>query len=184
MKLLFTSSLPTDLNNKYLLVDTTTLINASRSEDFLELLVNIVEAGCSLVTIPSVVYEFTRGAQTLDQYNNQLEFIKTLGITVLTRTEESLDANTRVFILAYNKLTSKPNQKGASYTDSLLCAMAYKYVSRGTGLLLMTSNHNDIPNALFDREELITFDVNGDLRTEAIYKLSNTKLTRQLALLS
>lgn len=70
---------------------------------------------------------------------------------------------------------SKKNN-GPSYTDALLCTYAYKY--RKHGMLLITANHKDIPSSMFDRIELITIDVKNELRTEAIYRLSNSKLNK------
>lgn len=175
MKLQHTSTLATDLSAKHLLLDTTVLINASKSDDFLALMSDLSSVGCGLVTIPSVVYEFTRNANTISGYNERQEFIKTLNITVLPRVEEMVEKDP-VFRIAYARAFSAKGDRGPSYTDALLCSVAYKY--RANGILVMTANHKDIPLSMFDRVELITIDIGGDLRTEAIYKLSPTKLNR------
>jgi len=179
LKLLYTPSLPKQLSNSRLLLDTTTLINASKSGDLLKLLAEISNSGCMLVTIPSVVYEFTRGVESIEQYNNQMIFIEKLGVTVISRAEEKITPDMRVFMILYNSLVAKRREKGPSYTDSLLCAMAYKYRKSG-GLMIITANHKDIPLALFDREEMITVEINNEFRTESIYKLSNEKLDVQI----
>ncbi len=172
MKIQHTHSLATDLNNKYLLLDTTVFINASKSDPFLDLLTSISEGGCALITIPSVVYEFSRNADTIKGYNERLDFIKGLNVTVLNRVEEILEQE-QVFKIAYAKSFSKKD-KGPSYTDALLCTVAYKY--RKNKMLIMTANHKDMPKSMFDRTELITIDIAGDLRNEAIYQLSTSKL--------
>lgn len=177
MKLQHTPTLATDLSSSYILLDSTAVINASQSDDFLSLLTTIVGSGCIFTTIPSVVYEFTRGSVTVEQYKKQLEFIKDLGITVFHRVEETVDSE-QVFMVAYNKSFDNRREKGPSYTDSLLCAVAYKH--RNSNLKIMTANHKDIPPSIFDRTELITIDIGGDIRTEAIYEFSETKFTRIL----
>lgn len=175
MKLQHTSTLAADLSGKHVLLDTTVLINASKSDEFLALLSDLSSSGCGLVTIPSVVYEFTRNANSITGYNERQEFIKTLNITVLPRVEEMVEKEP-VFRIAYAKAFSAKGDRGPSYTDALLCSVAYKY--RANGMLVMTANHKDIPLSMFDRVELITIDISGDLRTEAIYKLSPTKLNK------
>lgn len=159
MSLQHTPTLATDLSKSYILLDSTALIDASRSDDFLNLLSSISEKGCSLITIPSVVYEFTRNANNIEGYNERQEFIKGLNITVLNRIEEILEKE-QVFKIAYAKAFGSKD-KGPSYTDALLCTVAYKH--RGHGMMLMTA---------------ITIDIGGELRIEAIYRLSPNKLNK------
>lgn len=173
MKLQYTSTLVSDLSCKYLLLDTTVLINASKSDEFLGLLSELYVSGCSLITIPSVIYEFSRNANTITGFNERQEFVKALNITVLKRTEDTFDKD-QVFKIAYAKAFSARGDKGPSYTDALLCSVAYKF--RSHAMLVMTANHRDMPISIFDRVELITIDVGGELRNEAIYSLSPTKL--------
>jgi hypothetical protein len=162
------------------LLDSTTFINASKSDEFLSLLTDIVSAGCIFTTIPSVVYEFSRGSRTVDEYNRYLQFINGFGTTVFKRIEESIDDEMRVFLVAYNKaFANRKDKKKPSYTDSLLCATAYKF--RNSKLRLVTANHKDIPESIFDRTELITIDVNGELRNEAIYNFSPVKFGQVLS---
>lgn len=174
MKLQHTPTLVADLSGKYLLLDSTVLINASKSDNFLDLISAISEK-CSLITIPSVVYEFTRNSNSIEGYNERQDFIKGLGIDVYSRVEEVLEKE-QVFKIAYAKAFAVRKEKGPSYTDALLCTLAYKF--RNNGMLLMTANHRDIPQNMFDRTELITIDIGGDLRTEAIYQLSPDKLNQ------
>lgn len=180
MKLLRSPNLTHNLNGVHLLLDTTSIINASKSNEFLALLTKLSHGGCDLVTIPSVVYEFSRGARTMAEYNEYLQFIAALKLTVLNSIEASFDAQMRVFLVAYHKAFSgKSDKKAPSYTDSLLCMMAYKY--RTSGMLLMTANHRDIPESMFERTELITIDVKGELRNEAIYRLTESRFKNLLS---
>lgn len=173
MKLQHTPTLPSDLSESSIFIDSTALIHASKSDEFLTLLSNITSEGCIFYTIPSVVYEYTRTANTLEGYKKRLEFIKELGIVVFNRVEEMIEAH-RVFLVAYNRqFKVKENNRGPSYTDSLLCAMAYKH--RASGPYIMTANHKDMPASIYDRTELITLDIGGELQTEALYRFSDTK---------
>lgn len=182
MKLTHTQSLIASLSNSNLLIDTTTLINASNSDDFLELLKKLVVDGCQLITIPSVIYEFTRCAQDIATLDKQYQFIDELSIIVLGQVEKQVsDEKTRVFMFIYNRLFKDKTNKAPSYTDSLLCAMTYKYRNSGTGIKLLTSNHKDIPLGLFDRDEVISIDIKDNIYNEAIYSLSESKLSSQLA---
>ncbi|HSX53570.1 MAG TPA: hypothetical protein VLF90_04385 [Patescibacteria group bacterium] len=158
-------------------MDTTVFIDATKSDEFLKLLTSISEAGCGLTTIPSVVYEFSRNANNINGFNERLDFIKGLGVTVLNRIEEVLEKE-QVFKIAYAKSFSQNKDKGPSYTDALLCTVAYRY--RASSLLIMSANHKDIPRSMFDRTELITMDIGGELRNEAIYRLSPEKLNKAI----
>lgn len=143
------------------------------------LLTDIVDAGCTLTTIPSVVYEFSRGSRTIQEYSGYLDFINGFGTTVFNRIEETIDEEMKVFLVAYNKaFAGRGDKKAPSYTDSLLCATAYKF--RNSDLKLITANYRDIPDSIFDRDELITIDVKGELRNEAIYSFSASKFGRIL----
>ena len=176
MKLQHTQTLAIDLSNRHVLIDSTALIHASESDEFLNLLTDIVSGGCMLYTIPSVVYEYTRTADTPEKFKKRLEFIKELRITVLNRIEESVEAHS-IFLVAYNRAYNK-KEKGPSYTDSLLCAMAYKF--KHMSILILSANHRDMPPSIFDRTELITIDIGGNLFTEALYEFSEDKFANIL----
>jgi hypothetical protein len=176
VKLQHTRTLTLDLSKETLLVDSTALIDAAKSDEFLKLLQEISSGGCILVTIPSVVYEYTRTADTITEYNKRLDFISELGIVVLNRLEETAEKH-QVFAVAYNKSLNR-KEKGPSYTDALLCTTVYAYKHKN--MMLLTANHKDIPSSIFDRTEFITIDISGDLRVEAIYKFSPTKFSKIL----
>ncbi|HEU5005184.1 MAG TPA: hypothetical protein VFT49_03820 [Candidatus Saccharimonadales bacterium] len=176
MKLQYTATLPTDLSTRYILVDSTALIHAAYSDEFLKLLTDIVGAGCTLFTIPSVVYEYSRSADTPAKLKQRLEFIKELKIAVLNRVEEEIEKHS-IFLVAYNRTFNKRNP-GPSYTDSLLCAMAYRF--KHMQPLILSANHKDIPQSIFDRTELITIDISGGLQNEALYEFSESKFSKLL----
>lgn len=180
MNLLHTPQLADALSNSTVIIDSTALINASKSDEFLELLSSCVAKGCSFMTISAVVHEFTRGAKDTTQLDSQLQFINGLSIAVVPRVEDmaKTDEN-KTFLFAYNNAaTGNRGEKGPSYADSLLCLLAYKY--RHSGVKLLTANHRDIPLSMFDRDELITMSISGELRTEAMYSFSESKYSKVL----
>lgn len=174
-------TLPVSLGNSHIFVDTTTLIHASQSDDFRRLLEEIVASGCNLYTISSVIYEFTRSSNTIEGYADRVRFVQELGIIVQSRVEELVGQDS-IFTIAYTIACGQRGDKGPSYTDSLLARVAYKY--RSSKALIMTANHKDMPLSIFDRKEMIAFDVDGGLRVEAIYALSESSLNNILIKLS
>ncbi len=155
-------------------LDTTVFINCSDSSEFLEFIKSLSDKDCLLWTIPSVKFEFARYANTINEYNEFINFIKDLGVTVFNRIEEIVLDKSDAFTVALNKAQSN-NKKRMSYTDAVLCSLAFKH--RSSAGYIMTSNHNDIPPALYDRKEIITFEISGHIRNEALYQLSESKLS-------
>ena len=78
--IVFRSGLLGMLSDAMLLVDSTALIDAFRSETFMDFMTRAVDEGCALVTIPSVLYEFKRGAKDLMQLEKMNKIIKMLDI--------------------------------------------------------------------------------------------------------
>jgi len=165
------------LNPAHIILDTSVFIDASGSQEFRSFIKELKDAGCSLWTIPSVQFEFARYSNTIEQYNKLITFIKELGVVVFNRVEEMVLDRSAPFTVALNKAQHQnKNNKRMSYTDSILCTLSFHH--RGSDPYLLTSNHNDIPPALFDRVDVITFDVSGNIRTEGLYQLSAEKLSK------
>ena len=55
------------------------------------------------------------------------------------------------------------------------------YLYKHTKIRLLTTNYKDVPLSLFDRDELIVFDNDKEIRTAAIYSLSEEKLSEKLS---
>ena len=178
MKIQHTLTLAEDLSKVHLLLDSTTLINASKSTDFLELLKSIRAAGCTLVTIPPVIYEFTRWADKPERVKELKEFIEALKIDVIPKVEEMILKQSEIFTLIYNNQFKEREKKKPSYTDSLLCAMMYKH--RNSDMRLITANFKDIPRGLFDRVDVITMERGNELFTEGIYTFSLDRFNKEL----
>lgn len=125
------------------------------------------------------MHEFTRGAKDTTQLQSQLQLIKGLGVNLVTRLEEMIKDENRIFLFAYNNAAANGRgEKGPSYVDSLLCLLLYKY--RHMDIKLLTANHKDVPLSIFNRDELITMTIGGDIRTEALYSFSEAKYGKVL----
>jgi len=123
---------------------------------------------CSFITIPSVLFEFTRGGGNLRDFNKRLKFItQDLKVTIYP-IERYLD-NLEDLIVVLQKI--KPS---AGYTDFLLSACLYKF----SNAFLMTENHKDFPLEIMDRTHLVTFDMEKEIRNYGIYNLSAEKYTK------
>lgn len=158
------------------MLDASVFIDASKSDKFTDFIKELIKIECNLWTVPHVQFEFTRYASTIGEYNQFVTFIKDLGVVTLNRVEEMILEKSTLFTVALNKV--QHGGKHMSYTDSILCTLCYYY--RNSDAYLMTSNHNDIPMALFDRVDVITFEYGGIIRTEGLYKLSSKKLSAVL----
>lgn len=169
------------LDGTTLLVDTTAFIDASSKNIFMEFMMSLADSNCSLATIPSVLYEFKRGAKDLEQakkYNQVISDLKLLSFPQIESLAQEED--NQYFTMLYNTETANGRkEKGPSYTDALLCLTMYIYHQQ-TDIKLLTSNYKDIPLSLFDREDLIIYDTGRDVRTAAIYSLSEKKLSAKL----
>ena len=179
-KILYAPDLMGKLSDATLLIDSTALIDATNQSIFMDFLIGISESGCTMITVPSVLYEFKRGAKDLERANYFDEVIQGLGIVPISKIENlALDPKNQVFTVMYNSMAlGSRTERGPSYTDSLLCLAMYVY--RHSKILLLTSNYKDVPLDLFSREDLIVYDTGKDVRTAAIYSLSEDKLSRQL----
>lgn len=174
MRIIYDNNLISKFENETLFLDTSTLILSFASDKkFLKLLYDLKRVNCSLLTIPSVFFEFTRGSDSLLKYNERVNFF-TEGLGIKTYPIERQLDDIGEFIVVFQKIA--PNT--ISYTDFLLCCCLYKF--KGCGVL--TENHKDFPISILDRDEIITVDTNDNqIRNSAIYKLSPEKFEKASA---
>lgn len=168
MRILYDSDLATKLANSNLFFDTNTFIGALFfNETFGKLLGELRRKHCAFLTIPSVLFEFTRGSDTVEAFNTRLKFIEGLTDTIYP-IERSL-AGFEDLTITLQKIKEKMD-----YTDFLLCACLYKF----SNSFLITENHTHFPTTVFDRSFLITIDTDKELRNYAIYKFSKEKFNK------
>lgn len=168
------------LSDATLVVDSTALIDASKCPAFMDFMAGLVDTGCTLVTVPSALYEFKRGARNLEQLNAFNEIINDLEIQTIQHIEErAQEKDGQIFTSIYNvEAVANRKEKGPSYTDSLLCLVMYLY--RHVNIKLLTTNYRDIPESLFTKTDIMAYDTGREIRTAAFYGLDKNKLARKL----
>lgn len=164
MKILYNQGLLSDLSSTNLFLDTNSLKAFSSIQEIQELFKTTLK--CHFITIPSVVFEFTRGSDTPEIFNKRVGFIAELcTVYPIERHLEGLQE----LIIVLQRLRGN-----ASYTDCLLTACLYRFNSA----FLLTENHKDFPLEILDRKHLITIDTGREIRNYGVYQLSTLKFNK------
>jgi hypothetical protein len=171
MTILHNPKLLSDLRDKYLFLDTNTFIAASKYKDYIgKLLLDLKNNGCTLITIPSVLFEFVRNTQSVADFNSNAKYLHSLA--TIYPIERHLDVDElRVFMIVQQRVNPK-----IKYTDFLLSACLYKF--RYSGSCLMTEDKEDFSLDILDRKFIITFDTDKDIRNHSIYAFSQAKFNK------
>lgn len=165
MKIVKSENLLADLKDQVLFLDANVFIGAYRRPEVVwEFLTELEGVNCDFATIPAVVFEFTRGSESLTDYNKRIAFIKKL--TDFIYPIDRHIGNLQNFVMVCQKITKK-----IDYPDLLLLASLYKLKTP----YLLSENHKHIPLDIFDRTHLVTFDTKKQIRTQGIYKISMSK---------
>ena len=164
------------IKEKLIILDNTFLVDLSKDNDdeLVDFLNTLKENGCSLVTIPEVFQEFTRGAKSLSQYEKYEEIFNSLGIEIIRNFDRAFRGEaTKKFMIAYNNETNR-----ASLTDSRLagCLFAYNQVE---DMRLITANYKDMPEALLKRDSIFAYDMGGEIRTHGIYRVQDDSILQK-----
>lgn len=168
--MLYPQTLVTELANSDVFFDTNTFISAISIPEISELFKELKGNGCAFLTIPSVVFEFTRGTASIPDFNKRAEFIDTLVNTVYPIEKHIEDLRDLVVVLQRIK-------GDIHYTDFLLVACLYKFPKS----YLISSNYKDCPTEILDRKFIITIDTEKDIRNYGIYKFSMEKFSKAAA---
>lgn len=167
MDIFYHQSLPTKLSYSHLFLDTNTFIGAiSFPEIFETLFKELKGVNCAFVTIPSVVFEFTRGTESIKDFNKRAKFITDLSLVYPI--ERYLDGLEDLIVVLQRI------QGSISYTDFLLLACLYKFPKS----FLISANHKDCPNEILDRKFVITVDTDKDIKTYGVYQFSLEKFNK------
>lgn len=157
------------------MLDTTVLIDASINDAFAEYLVQLTITECSLYTIPSAQYEFTRMAKDAAARVKYDNLIRELKIAIIGGLETKInDEAVKEFLLIYNNCINQQRgqKKAPSYTDSLLCLSLFLKSEKTEKLMLMSANHKDMPIEFFNREDVITIACGNNISNECIYSFN------------
>lgn len=124
------------------------------------------KSGCTFLTIPSVLFEFTRGTESIQDFNKRAKFITDFSsIYPVEKHLEDLEDLTVVLQRIQGQM---------SYTDFLLIACLYKFPKA----FLISANHKDCPLDILDRKYIITVDTGKDIRNYGIYQFSTEKFNK------
>lgn len=166
MQIIHSEKLIDALDKGLLFFDTNILIGMIEyPQIFSDLMNKLIPTKCSFLTIPQVRFEFTRGATTVEKYNDRIKFLDQFKFGIYP-----IDNHTNSFfelIPVLHKVS-----KGISYTDFLLCLCLCKFTSA-----YLVSEDRDIPANLFDRVYVITIDTDKDLRSYGVYRYSKEKMS-------
>lgn len=169
MKILHDSTLVDNLKNSNLFLDTNVFIGALfPGSPISELLKKLSHNECAFLSIQSVLFEFTRGGNTIETFDKRLKFITEDLKTTIYPIEKELD-KLEDLIIVLQRIKAD-----ASYTDFLLTACLYKFPEA----FLLTENHKDFPTEILDRKYLITIDTDKDIRNYAVYQFSLEKYAK------
>lgn len=164
MKIYYNKTLISNFGLGYLFLDTSSLIAIINYEKlFSDFLAEIEQTKRTLVTIPSIIFEFTR-TDSIDTFNTRVKFInKYVQIYPIEKHLEQF----RPLIPILQKVNGK-----MSYSDFLLYCCLHHF----NGSLLLTENHKDFLISILNREMLITLDIDDPtIRNTAIYSFNYEK---------
>jgi|GEM_PF-1483546 len=176
MKLLHPVDLAVKLSDCHLILDTNVFLHAVEKDEFYELLVGLHKRGCAFMTTPSVIFEFSRAAKSLEEYNWYVDYVNSLGVEVYGHVEEQMMVD-KAFSVILQAACKKAGCK-ASYTDFLLTMLLHKFAHTPDKIFLMTSNYHDVPLSIFDRGDMVALEYDGGIQAQALYKNSPDKLTK------
>lgn len=168
MKIQYDLSLISELKNSNLFFDTNTFIaSISIPEIFGNLFESLKSNSCAFLTIPSVMFEFTRGTESISDFDKRSEFIDSLAEAVYPIEKHIEDLRDLIVVLQRIK-------GDIHYTDFLLIACLYKFPKS----FLISANHKDCPLDILNRKFIITVDTDKEIRNYGVYQFSLEKFNK------
>jgi len=171
IQLLQTTSSFANLGNCHILVDTNFLIDAKNYPNVFD---NIIESlrnqSCTLVGITAVLFEFTKGAKSKEEYKKKVEYYRSIINTTLPLTPDIHDN-----ISNLNRVLMKKSLH-LSYADGLLLAMLMKYPT----LKLLSKDRSDIPTTFFPVFMSLLLETNDNNCSFNIYSFDKRAYTDKL----
>ena len=169
-----------DLKNGWLLLDTDVIIDAAKFADSFDIFFSDLEqADCTVVTISSVVVEFLRGAKSIKDMRAKTSLIENIATVIptgeMTSNMGAVDLIDPGFLVAYGR-----EAKGVSYTDYLLGKTVKNFEGK---MWLMTGNHKDFPATIFQRDHIVTLNIEDDVRAYSILGFSKERYGQTLNVL-
>lgn len=170
MKIYNTADFPIEISDSNLFFDTNAIILAYKFADLLSpLWKDLQERGCVFLTTSSVFFEFIRGADTVEKFNDKVGFVKTLFGNGVIQIEKIIGINLNSTMVVFKKMNDN-----LSFTDFLLCAALKFYPDS----LLISSDTGDLTTRLLDRIDVLTIDTDKNVHNYGIYKFSTSKYNK------
>ncbi|HTE22775.1 MAG TPA: type II toxin-antitoxin system VapC family toxin [Candidatus Limnocylindria bacterium] len=152
-----------ELKDYHIFLDTNVFIYASKNESFFNFLVDLNnQADCAFTTIPSVLFEYTRGSNSATEYAKRTDFLKNM-------VESVNSMNFLNSIPDFHIVMAKADSNNKSYTDFLLAACLYQYRHVKVGLL--TTDLKACPS-FFPRSHLVTVEHTNEVVNFGVYQLN------------
>ncbi|HMH69811.1 MAG TPA: hypothetical protein VK502_00260 [Candidatus Saccharimonadales bacterium] len=164
MTILYPQQALHDLKDSTIFLDTNVFSIGARCQPLIDMLVTLkADHGCSLTTIPSVLFEFTNGSSDLQIFNQRRELMSAIVDSVNpARYINNIDD--------FSVVMAKINGQNRSYTDFLLAAALYSY--RHAKVYLLTTDLRALPK-FFDRVSIIMAEEkSGDVKNFGIYSFN------------
>lgn len=161
------------LENKHLLVDTNFLIDAVNLSGFFEdLIQEIKKVDCFIVGIHAVLFEFTKGNKSIQNYKKLVEFY-----------DQVIDSNISIILPIMQNVSNiskvlKKRGGQLSYVDALLLATLMQYSE--SGMYLISRDRSDIPTSLFPIKSVITVDSDQNNCFYSIYSFDRQNYVKCL----
>lgn len=150
-----------ELKDFHVFLDTNVFIYAAKNESFFDFLASLKsDAHCGFATIPSVIFEFTNGANTMSQYNERVAFIK----SIVDRIDPMAYLNK---ISDFYVVMSKVNEQNKAYTDFQLAACLYNYKHTKVGLL--TADLKAFP-AFYPRTHILAVEHKKEIKNFGVFQ--------------
>ena len=166
-----------NLKNVNILLDTCVIIDASENDDVDTKLRLMLEDGCTFFSLPSVREEFVCASRSMQEYGNSLAYFRSLDILLLDSTEKRLVSDDNAI---FNMVLRHCKNIHPSYVDRMLLMTPHLYRNSSEDILLMTSNHKDVPLEIFDRIGFISYD-DKEFHNIGIYKFNADSFDRMVA---
>lgn len=153
------------LSASYVAIDTCCLIDGTKYPKTVgKFISEVVQTGCSFYTVPIVVFEYLRGADTQMALNSRSDYLETVTGNIVLPIDQQFSKMTE-FLLIMNK-TAK-----CDLGEYQLIASTVGFNNR----YLLTENDKHIPKEFMERVSVITFNLENEIKNYCFYKFNSDK---------
>lgn len=176
MELVFTPNLKELLAESHLLIDTCTVIDASKCSEVYSFLKEVKKRGCTLLSVKAVRDEYLCSASSLEEYKELLMVYSALNMAELPQIDQLLVESEGAY---FNMALSRCKGIHPSHVDRMLLFAAYFYGKAPNNVYLMTSNHKDVPEELFDCVGFISHNIGG-FHNIGVYEVNKSNIKKKM----